>query len=153
MMRNSHFPWLWEAKIKEGTKSHLRSLLESVFKLFDLLVRCPIFPPDWFVMKMVTNQTILNVMTEIAKPLVSYFLNDGPFDNQVVRYSVLICHIPLYWMCSRIILNFLLTIHFFCFLQMIFRIKIYFLLNHSHFRIDLYKTLWLVKIYRIKKYC
>lgn len=41
------------------------------------------FPSDWFVMRMVTNHTILTAMQEIAQPLISTFLKSGRFDNQV----------------------------------------------------------------------
>ena len=84
LMNDDHYAWLWEIQLKSGSKSQLNSLLDSIIKLIDHLVRTYIFPQDWFVMRMRTNFTILSAMKQIAHPLVNHYLRDGMFDNQVI---------------------------------------------------------------------
>lgn len=82
LMGESHYSKLWEAHMVSGTH-HLRHLLHSSIILLADLVREGVFPSDWFVMRMVTNYTILAAMQEIAQPLIATFLKQGRFDNQV----------------------------------------------------------------------
>ncbi|XP_037792049.1 dedicator of cytokinesis protein 4-like [Penaeus monodon] len=82
LMSEIHYTKLWEEHLISGTH-HLRHLLYSTIVLLADLVRAAVFPSDWFVMRMVTNHTILTAMQEIAQPLISTFLKSGRFDNQV----------------------------------------------------------------------
>ncbi|XP_042209941.1 dedicator of cytokinesis protein 3-like isoform X4 [Homarus americanus] len=82
LMGEFHYSKLWEAHMTSGT-NHLRRLLHSIILLLADLVRAAIFASDWFVMRMVTNYTILAAMQEIAQPLISIFLKQGRFDNQL----------------------------------------------------------------------
>lgn len=68
---------------------HLRHLLHSTVVLLADLVRAEVFASDWFVMRMVTNYTILAAMQEIAQPLIATFLKLERFDNQVSKVSLL----------------------------------------------------------------
>ncbi|XP_042868283.1 dedicator of cytokinesis protein 3-like isoform X2 [Penaeus japonicus] len=82
LMSEIHYTKLWDEHLISGTH-HLRHLLYSTIVLLADLVRAAVFPSDWFVMRMVTNHTILTAMQEIAQPLISTFLKSGRFDNQV----------------------------------------------------------------------
>ncbi|XP_066947355.1 dedicator of cytokinesis protein 3 isoform X4 [Macrobrachium rosenbergii] len=82
LMEEAHYSRLWDANV--GADAHrLRHLLYSTTVLLSDLVRAAVFPSDWFVMRMVTNHTILTAMQEIAQPLISTFLKQGRFDNQL----------------------------------------------------------------------
>lgn len=81
-MREPHYTKLWEAHINSGIH-HLRHLLHSTIILLADLVRAAVFPSDWFIMRMVTNYTILAAMQEIAQPLIATFLKQGRFDDKV----------------------------------------------------------------------
>ncbi|KAK8389640.1 hypothetical protein O3P69_008971 [Scylla paramamosain] len=82
LMREPHYTKLWDAHMISGIH-HLRHLLHSTIVLLADLVRAAVFPSDWFVMRMVTNYTILAAMQEIAQPLIATFLKQGRFDNQL----------------------------------------------------------------------
>ncbi|XP_045606392.1 dedicator of cytokinesis protein 3 isoform X3 [Procambarus clarkii] len=82
LMGESHYSKLWEAHMISGNH-HLRHLLHSTIVLLADLVRAAVFASDWFVMRMVTNYTILAAMQEIAQPLISSFLKQTRFDNQL----------------------------------------------------------------------
>ncbi|XP_076035833.1 dedicator of cytokinesis protein 3-like isoform X2 [Oratosquilla oratoria] len=82
LMNEKHYARLWEFHSNHGTHN-LRHLLHSVIILLADLVKTAVFPPDWFVMRMVTNHTILTAMQEIAQPLILSFLKQGNFDNQL----------------------------------------------------------------------
>ncbi|XP_071543136.1 dedicator of cytokinesis protein 3 isoform X3 [Panulirus ornatus] len=82
LMGESHYSKLWEAHMTSGTH-HLRHLLHSTVVLLADLVRAEVFASDWFVMRMVTNYTILAAMQEIAQPLIATFLKQERFDNQL----------------------------------------------------------------------
>ncbi|XP_050737688.1 dedicator of cytokinesis protein 3-like isoform X3 [Eriocheir sinensis] len=82
LMREPHYTKLWDAHMTSGMH-HLRHLLHSTIILLADLVRAAVFPSDWFVMRMVTNYTILAAMQEIAQPLIATFLKQGRFDNQL----------------------------------------------------------------------
>ena len=82
LMREPHYTKLWDVHVISGIH-HLRHLLHSTIVLLADLVRAAVFPSDWFVMRMVTNYTILAAMQEIAQPLIATFLKQGRFDNPV----------------------------------------------------------------------
>lgn len=91
LMREPHYTKLWDAHMNSGIH-HLRHLLHSTIILLADLVRAAVFPSDWFVMRMVTNYTILVAMQEIAQPLIATFLKQGRFDNQVSLSSYDVFH-------------------------------------------------------------
>jgi len=81
-MGEAHYTRLWEEHASPGAH-HLRHLLHDTVVLLSNLVCAAVFPSDWFVMRMVTNYTILAAMQEIAQPLIAKYLKQGRFDNQV----------------------------------------------------------------------
>ncbi|KAK4293650.1 hypothetical protein Pmani_033668 [Petrolisthes manimaculis] len=82
LMGEAHYARMWEDHLASGMHQ-LRHLLHSIIVLLADLVRAAVFPSDWFVMRMVTNYTILVAMQEIAQPLIATFLKQGRFDNQL----------------------------------------------------------------------
>lgn len=90
LMGEAHYTRLWTEHMASGVHQ-LRHLLHSTVVLLADLVRAAVFPSDWFVMRMVTNYTILVAMQEIAQPLIATFLKQGRFDNQVCEQTL--CYI------------------------------------------------------------
>ncbi|CAL4062818.1 unnamed protein product, partial [Meganyctiphanes norvegica] len=83
LMSEAHYTRLWEMHLAQDTFS-LRHLLQSMIQLLTELVRTGgVFAEDWFVMRMVSNHTILTAMQEIAQPLIATFLKNDRFDNQL----------------------------------------------------------------------
>ena len=83
LMKEEHYLHLWDVHLSSGTPQQLRFLIQSMILLLDQLVRATVYPNDWFVMRTVTNHTILTAMQEIAQPLISTFLKHGGFDYEV----------------------------------------------------------------------
>lgn len=56
-----------------------------MFLVFRNLIILEVFPPDWLVIKMLTNNVILKALQEFAQPLAFKFLDSraGYFDKEV----------------------------------------------------------------------
>lgn len=63
----------------------LKTFLMRVFWVFRQLVKQEIYPPDWLVIKMVTNNVMLKSLQELVQPLAFKFLDSrlGYFDKEV----------------------------------------------------------------------
>lgn len=63
----------------------LKDFLLRVFLVFRELVKQEVYPPDWLVIKMVSNNVILKSLQELGQPLVFQFLDtrSGYFDKDV----------------------------------------------------------------------
>ncbi|XP_074109684.1 dedicator of cytokinesis spg isoform X2 [Cotesia typhae] len=78
-----HYARLWEELTTHNNdRKQLKDFLLRVFLVLKDLVRQEIFPPDWLVMRMQTNNVILKSLQELAQPLAFKFLH-GNFDSQL----------------------------------------------------------------------
>ncbi|XP_050533759.1 dedicator of cytokinesis protein 3 isoform X2 [Daktulosphaira vitifoliae] len=76
-----HYKRLWE---ELGDRKPLKDFLLRAFLLFRHLIKHDVFPSDWMVMKMTTNNVILAALQQLSQPLVFCFLETWPhFDYQV----------------------------------------------------------------------
>ncbi|XP_063227619.1 dedicator of cytokinesis protein 3 [Bacillus rossius redtenbacheri] len=75
-----HYKRLWE---ELGDRKPRKDFLLRVFLVFRDLVKQEVFPPDWLVIRMVTNNVMLSALQELAQPLVFDFLDVRHFDNQL----------------------------------------------------------------------
>lgn len=67
-----------------GDKKPLKDFLLRAFLVLRDLVKQDVFPTDWLVMRMVTNQVILSALGHLAPPLIYWFLDSrGAFAYQV----------------------------------------------------------------------
>ena len=89
-MTDSHYLKLWELHLQHGALSNsnsqqLHHLLYNFMLLLSNLVTHSkhVFPKDWFLMHMVTNNIILTAMQEIAKPILRHFTKGQHFNYQV----------------------------------------------------------------------
>ncbi|XP_026677811.1 dedicator of cytokinesis protein 3 [Diaphorina citri] len=81
LLDESHYKKLWE---ELGDKKPLKDFLLRAFLVLRDLVKQDVFPPDWLVMRMVTNQVILTALGHLAPPLIYWFLDSrGAFAYQV----------------------------------------------------------------------
>uniref|UniRef100_A0A3B4AZV2 Dedicator of cytokinesis 4b n=1 Tax=Periophthalmus magnuspinnatus TaxID=409849 RepID=A0A3B4AZV2_9GOBI len=65
-----------------SSKDDLRDFLLQVFTVFRILIRPEMFPKDWTVMRLVTNNVIITTVLYLSEPLRKNFLNDK-FDYKV----------------------------------------------------------------------
>ncbi|XP_050437512.1 dedicator of cytokinesis protein 3 isoform X2 [Adelges cooleyi] len=80
LLDDYHYKRLWE----ELERKPLKDFLLRSFLLFRHLINHDVFPSDWMVIKMTTNNVILTALQQLAKPLVFFFLETWPhFDHQV----------------------------------------------------------------------
>ncbi|KAI5749746.1 hypothetical protein M8J76_009858 [Diaphorina citri] len=80
LLDESHYKKLWE---ELGDKKPLKDFLLRAFLVLRDLVKQDVFPPDWLVMRMVTNQVILTALGHLAPPLIYWFLDSrGAFAHQ-----------------------------------------------------------------------
>ncbi|XP_018335626.1 dedicator of cytokinesis protein 3 [Agrilus planipennis] len=82
-----HYKRLWETLMGPNLdRKPLKDFLMRVFLVFRELVKQEVFPPDWLVIKMVTNNVILKALQELAQPLAFKFLDSrtgGYFDKEL----------------------------------------------------------------------
>lgn len=67
----------------------LKDFLLRAFLVFRNLVRRDVYPADWLVIKMLTNNVILNALQEFAQPLAFKFLDNSSatFDKEVSLFN------------------------------------------------------------------
>uniref|UniRef100_A0A8D9BP44 Dedicator of cytokinesis protein 3 n=1 Tax=Cacopsylla melanoneura TaxID=428564 RepID=A0A8D9BP44_9HEMI len=80
LLDESHYKKLWE---ELGDKKPLKDFLLRAFLVLRDLVKQDVFPSDWLVMRMVTNQVILTALRHLAPPLIYWFLDNRSFSLQV----------------------------------------------------------------------
>lgn len=81
LLDDYHYKRLFE---ELGDRKSLKEFLLRAFSLFGHLIMEDVFPTDWMVIKMTTNNVILAALQQLAKPLVFCFLETWPhFDYQV----------------------------------------------------------------------
>ncbi|KAJ8929040.1 hypothetical protein NQ314_018309 [Rhamnusium bicolor] len=81
-----HYKRLWEVLMgPHQDRKPLKDFLLRAFLVFRNLVRMEVFPPDWLVIKMLTNNVILKALQEFAQPLAFKFLDSraGYFDKEL----------------------------------------------------------------------
>uniref|UniRef100_A0A6P7GBE9 Dedicator of cytokinesis protein 3 n=1 Tax=Diabrotica virgifera virgifera TaxID=50390 RepID=A0A6P7GBE9_DIAVI len=81
-----HYKRLWEVVMgPHQDRKPLKDFLLRAFLVFRNLVRMEVFPPDWLVIKMLTNNVILKALQEFAQPLAFKFLDNraGYFDKEL----------------------------------------------------------------------
>ncbi|XP_074036384.1 dedicator of cytokinesis spg isoform X2 [Leptinotarsa decemlineata] len=81
-----HYKRLWEVIMGPAQdRKPLKDFLLRAFLVFRNLVRMEVFPPDWLVIKMLTNNVILKALQEFAQPLAFKFLDSraGYFDKEL----------------------------------------------------------------------
>ncbi|XP_076266616.1 dedicator of cytokinesis spg isoform X4 [Rhynchophorus ferrugineus] len=85
LLDESHYKRLWEVLMGQNKdRKPLKDFLLRVFLVFRNLIRMEVFPPDWLVIKMLTNNVILMALQEFAQPLAFTFLDGkGYFDKEL----------------------------------------------------------------------
>ncbi|XP_061920452.1 dedicator of cytokinesis protein 4b isoform X4 [Entelurus aequoreus] len=78
-MTDRHYQQLLQAF---GSKDDLRDFLLQIFTVFRILIRPEMFPKDWTVMRLVTNNVIITTVLYLSDALRKNFLNDK-FDYKV----------------------------------------------------------------------
>lgn len=81
-----HYKRLWEVVMgPTHDRKLLKDLLLRVFLVFRQLVKVEVFPSDWLIIKMVTNNVILKALQEFAQPLAFKFLDSkkGYIDKEL----------------------------------------------------------------------
>lgn len=81
-----HYKRLWETIMgPTHDRKPLKDFLMRVFLVFRNLVKQQVFPPDWLIIRMVTNNVILKSLQELAQPLAFKFLDTrgGYFDKEL----------------------------------------------------------------------
>uniref|UniRef100_A0A4W4EBC1 Dedicator of cytokinesis 4b n=1 Tax=Electrophorus electricus TaxID=8005 RepID=A0A4W4EBC1_ELEEL len=78
-MRDKHYQQLLQ---KFTSKDELRDFLLQIFTVFRILIRPEMFPKDWTVMRLVTNNVIITTVLYLSDALRKNFLNDK-FDYKV----------------------------------------------------------------------
>lgn len=80
-----HYQKLWDEKSQCGNEKEIKDFLHRSLLVFkELLTQdWQVYPNDWLLMKMSSNDVIRKTLEEFAKPLVFRFLNDPSFDSQL----------------------------------------------------------------------
>ncbi|XP_016334191.1 dedicator of cytokinesis protein 4-like, partial [Sinocyclocheilus anshuiensis] len=78
-MKDRHYQQLLQSFT---SKDHLRDFLLHIFTVFRILIRPEMFPKDWAVMRLVTNNIIITTVLYLSDALRKSFLNDK-FDYKV----------------------------------------------------------------------
>ncbi|XP_037099092.1 dedicator of cytokinesis protein 4b isoform X1 [Syngnathus acus] len=78
-MSDRHYQQLLQAF---SSKDDLRDFLLQIFTVFRILIRPEMFPKDWTVMRLVTNNVIITTVLYLSEALRKNFLNDK-FDYKV----------------------------------------------------------------------
>uniref|UniRef100_A0A8D0AB70 Dedicator of cytokinesis protein 4 n=1 Tax=Sander lucioperca TaxID=283035 RepID=A0A8D0AB70_SANLU len=78
-MSDRHYQQLLQAF---NSKDNLRDFLLQIFTVFRILIRPEMFPKDWTVMRLVTNNVIITTVLYLSDALRKNFLNDK-FDYKV----------------------------------------------------------------------
>lgn len=68
----------------------LKDFLLRAFLVFRNLVRREVYPADWLIIKMLTNNVMLKALQEFAQPLAFKFLDSsaGYFDKEVSKLRI-----------------------------------------------------------------
>lgn len=108
-MTESHYRKLWELHLQHGSLTsssttinssmgpqktlQLHNLIYNFILLLSNLVTHTnhVFPKDWFLMLMVTNNIILTAMQELAEPILAYFTKGCLFDYRVSKARPKFC--------------------------------------------------------------
>ncbi|XP_070558084.1 dedicator of cytokinesis protein 3-like isoform X2 [Ptychodera flava] len=80
LMREEHFRNLLNSF---SDRKPLKEFITRIFIVFRELVKQDVFPQDWMVMRMVTNDVILSAIQYFSQILTSHFLLKEKFDNQL----------------------------------------------------------------------
>lgn len=85
LLDERHYQKLWEEKSQCGDEKEIKDFLHRSLLVFkELLIQdWQVYPNDWLLMKMASNDVIRKSLEEFAKPLVFRFLNDQTFDSQL----------------------------------------------------------------------
>uniref|UniRef100_A0A672JAK8 Dedicator of cytokinesis 4b n=1 Tax=Salarias fasciatus TaxID=181472 RepID=A0A672JAK8_SALFA len=86
-MSDRHYQQLLQAF---SSKDDLRDYLLHIFTVFRILIRPEMFPKDWTVMRLVTNNVIITTVLYLSDALRKNFLNDK-FDYKVGGAQLSIC--------------------------------------------------------------
>ncbi|XP_048841108.1 dedicator of cytokinesis protein 4-like isoform X1 [Brienomyrus brachyistius] len=78
-MTDRHYQQLLEGF---ASKDELKDFLLQIFTVFRILIRPEMFPKDWTVMRLVTNNVIITTVLYLSDALRKNFLNEG-FDYKV----------------------------------------------------------------------
>ncbi|CAG9773050.1 unnamed protein product [Ceutorhynchus assimilis] len=81
-----HYKHLWEGLMGQNyDRKPLKDFLLRVFLVFRNLIIMEVFPLDWLIIKMLTNNVILKALQEFAQPLAFKFLDSraGYFDKEL----------------------------------------------------------------------
>lgn len=85
LLDESNYVYLWDELCAKGELKDLKDFLHQSMLVFkELLAQdWQVFPPDWLVMKLTTNDVVRRALEEFAKPLVYRFLAPATFDSQM----------------------------------------------------------------------
>lgn len=81
----SHYVHLWDELSANGDAKDLKEFLHKSLLVFkELMVQdWQVFPSDWLIMRLASNDVIRKALEEFAKPLVYRFLGPNTFDSQL----------------------------------------------------------------------
>lgn len=94
LLDEANYAHLWDelgatssigGKTNGGEQPELREFLQQSMLVFKemLTQNWQVWPPDWLVMRLVTNDVVRRALEEFAKPLVYRFLAGGAFDSKL----------------------------------------------------------------------
>lgn len=85
LLDESNYVYLWDDLCAKGDLKDLKDFLHQSMLVFkELLAQdWQVFPSDWLVMKLTTNDVVRKSLEEFAKPLVYRFLKPNTFDSQL----------------------------------------------------------------------
>ncbi|XP_061418833.1 LOW QUALITY PROTEIN: dedicator of cytokinesis protein 4 [Lethenteron reissneri] len=78
-MSDTHYQQLLDSF---SSREHLRDFMLQIFAVFNYLLREDIYPRDWMLMRMVTNNVVITAMQYLSSALHSHFAGEE-FDIQV----------------------------------------------------------------------
>jgi dedicator of cytokinesis protein 3 len=78
MDEQPHFLYLWD---RLGSKEAIKDFLLTTFHLFNELVTTDIYPDEWATMRIIANEILLKTLQDLARPLMTYFRDEGHFDS------------------------------------------------------------------------
>lgn len=85
LLDETNYVYLWDELCAQGELKDLKDFLHQSMLVFkELLAQdWQVFPSDWLVMKLTTNDVVRMSLEEFAKPLVYRFLQTNTFDGQL----------------------------------------------------------------------
>lgn len=85
LLDESNYAHLWDELCAKGELKDLKDFLHQSMLVFKELLSHDwhVFPTDWLVMKLATNEEVRKALEEFAKPLVYRFLKPNTFDSQL----------------------------------------------------------------------